>query len=104
MSEKTDEGRRRFLRTSVMAVAALPLSTLVHQRRVQAMPKAEDGHALDYVNDAADADHANYEEGQRCDNCAFWAGEESDGWGTCHHPQFSGVMVNSEGWCSAYAG
>lgn len=87
-----------------MTVAALPLATLIHQRRVQAMAKAEDGHALDYVNDAAESDHPDREEGQRCETCAFWAGEEEDGWGGCHHPEFSDVMVNASGWCSAWAG
>lgn len=104
MSEPTDTGRRKFLRTGAMAVAALPLSTLIHQRSVKAMPQAEDGHAHDYVNDPADTDHDAYEEGQRCDNCAFWAGEKDDGWGECQHPDFADVLVKDEGWCSVWAG
>ena len=104
MSESTDKGRRRFLKTGAMAVAALPLATLVHQGRVHAMPQAEDGHAHDYVNDGADAEHDAYEEGQRCDNCAFWGGEEDNGWGSCMHPDFSDVLVKDKGWCSVWAG
>lgn len=104
MTEPTDTSRRKFLKTGAMAVAALPLSTLVHQRDVRAMAKAEDGHAHDYVNDVADADHESYEDGQRCDNCAFWAGESDNGWGECHHPDFSDVLVKDEGWCSVWAG
>ncbi|WP_290652326.1 high-potential iron-sulfur protein [Aquisalimonas sp.] len=105
MTKPTDTGRRRFLKTGAMAVAALPLSTLIHQRSVKAMPQAEDGHALDYVNDAADAaDHPEYEEGQYCHNCAFWAGAEDNGWGQCHHPEFADVLVNEDGWCSVWAG
>lgn len=100
-----DENRRKFLKTSAMAVAALPLSALVHQRVVKAMPQAEDGHAHDYVNDAADAEgHPQYQEGQRCDNCAFWGGEEDNGWGTCMHPDFSDVLVRADGWCDAWIG
>ncbi len=104
MTEPTDNGRRKFLKTGAMAVAALPLATLIHQGKVQAMPRAEDGHALDYVNDGADSDHPDFEEDQRCDNCTFWAGEEENGWGGCHHPEFADVLVKDKGWCSAWAG
>lgn len=105
MTEPTDSGRRRFLRAGILTVAALPLATVVRQQTVRAMPQAEAGHALNYVNDASNADpDAGYQEGQRCDNCAFWAGQEQDGWGQCHHPQFADVMVRAGGWCSGYAG
>ncbi len=103
MSNPIDGGRRKFLKASAMGVAALPLATLVHQRTVKAMPQAEDDHAHDYVNDAADADHPRYEEGQYCDNCTFWEGEVENGWGECSHPDFTDVLVKDKGWCGVYA-
>jgi len=100
-----NESRRVFLRTAALGVAAVPMAKMAfHSPEAKAeMPKAEDGHALDYVNDAADSDHDRYEEGQQCDNCAFWAGEKKDGWGGCHHPDFQNVLVAAEGWCNVYA-
>ena len=106
MHEKTDPDRRRFLRRAAVTIATIPVASLVlhPQRRALAdKPEAEDGHAHHYVNDAADADHDNYEEGELCENCAFWAGEERNGWGGCHHPDFQDVLVNADGWCSVYA-
>jgi len=101
-----NKSRRVFLRTAALGVAAVPLARFAtHSPQARAeMEKAEDGHALDYVNDGADSDHDKYEDGQRCDNCAFWAGEESDGWGKCNHPEFSNVLVKDKGWCNQYAG
>lgn len=105
MSDRSDNSRRRFLKGSAAVVAAIPLATLVQHRRAFAKAEAEEGHAKDYVHDAADAaDHDKYKEDSRCENCAFWAGEEADGWGGCHHPDFSDVLVNADGWCSAWAG
>ena len=103
MSNPSESGRRRFLKVTALAAAALPLGALIKPQRVIAMAKAEDGHALDYVNDAADAaDHPQFEEGQRCDNCVFWMGEEQNGWGRCQHPQFDDVLVRDKGWCSTW--
>ncbi|MBK5943810.1 MAG: high-potential iron-sulfur protein [Halorhodospira halophila] len=99
-----DKSRRTFLKGSAVALAALPLSTLLHQRSARAEPRAEDGHAHDYVNEAADASgHPRYEEGQLCENCAFWGEAVEDGWGRCTHPDFDEVLVKAEGWCSVYA-
>ncbi len=103
MSDSIDGGRRKFLKASAVTAAALPLATLLHQGTVKAKSKAEEDHAHDYVNDAADADHDRYQDGQKCSNCVFWEGEEEDGWGSCSHPSFSDVLVNAEGWCSVYA-
>ncbi|MFO8142347.1 MAG: high-potential iron-sulfur protein [Marinobacter sp.] len=98
------KSRRVFLRTAALGVIAVPLAKVAtHVPVAHAQkPKAEDGHALDYVNNGADSDHDKYQEGNKCSNCAFWAGEESDGWGGCRHPQFSSVLVNTEGWCNTY--
>lgn len=105
MSEH-NPSRRVFLRTAALGLAAVPLArfaTHSNTARAQDLPKAEDGHALDYVNKASDTDHDKYKEGQNCESCAFWAGEEADGWGKCRHPEFTDVLVNAEGWCNTYA-
>jgi len=100
-----DKSRRVFLRTAAMGAAAIPMAKLAtHSPEAKAgKSKAEDGHALDYVNDASDSDHSAYSDGEQCDNCAFWSGEEENGWGGCQHPDFSDVLVNAEGWCNVYA-
>lgn len=105
MTDETDFHRRRFLRNVAVTLATIPVASLVlhpHRQARADKPRAEDGHAHDYVNDAADADHPAFEEGQRCDNCAFWAGEQENGWGGCHHPDFQGVLVKADGWSSVY--
>lgn len=98
--------RRRFLRGAVLTATALPAGGYVmgfaNPAWAEDRPRAEDGHAWDYVNDAADADSELYEDGQLCSNCVFWTGEVEDGWGGCQHPDFEDVLVNAEGWCSAY--
>jgi len=103
MSDHPNAGRRAFLRRASVALAAIPVVGLGTFSTAHAMEKAEDGHAHDYVNNAADAaGHDAYEEGAICENCAFWAGEEQNGWGGCHHQAFQGVLVNAEGWCDAH--
>ncbi len=105
MKDSPDNSRRKFLKGSAAVVAAIPLSTLVAHKQAFAKAEAEEGHAHDYVHDAADAsDHEAFQDDARCDNCAFWAGEEADGWGGCHHPDFRDVLVRAEGWCSVWAG
>jgi hypothetical protein len=98
--------RRRFLTSALAVGAAAPLAGVGFggpARAAENLPRAEDGHAWDYVNDASDtADHELYEEGQACANCIFWTGEVEDGWGGCQHPDFEEVLVNAEGWCAAY--
>lgn len=106
MSNDVSKSRRLFLRGAVLSAAIVPVAGLglkvSDKAFAQDLPQAEDGHALDYVNNAADSDHQAYEEGQQCQNCVFWAGESEDGWGRCNHPQFSDVLVNAEGWCNAF--
>lgn len=99
-----NKSRRVFLRTAALGVVAVPLAKAVtHVPAAHAeKPKAEDGHALDYVNNGSDSTHDRYQEGNKCDNCAFWSGEVADGWGGCRHPQFNSVLVNAEGWCNTW--
>ncbi|WP_339798699.1 high-potential iron-sulfur protein [uncultured Marinobacter sp.] len=100
----TKQSRRVFLRTAALGVAALPLARFAtHSPTAHASkPKAEDGHALDYLNNGADSNHEKHKDGQMCQNCVFWTGEVEDGWGNCQHPQFANVLVNAEGWCNTY--
>ncbi|WP_019589263.1 MULTISPECIES: high-potential iron-sulfur protein [unclassified Thioalkalivibrio] len=106
MSDKHNANRRAFLRRASAAVAAIPVVSLMGTQSVHAAEeKAEDGHAHDYVNDAADAaDHPQFQEGARCDNCAFWNAnaDAPDGWGGCFHQDFQNVLVNEAGWCDAH--
>jgi len=104
MTETKPNARRDFLRRAAGAAAILPLAGLGARRAAAQddLPHAEDGHAQNYVNAAADADHPRYEEGMACNNCVFWQGGDAD-WGPCQHPQFRDVAVNRNGWCAAYA-
>ena len=112
MSNPIDNGRRNFLKTGAMAVASIPLASLLTQRTAQAasvpegaaeMPHAENGHAHNYVNDHTTTDHSRYQEGQMCSGCQFWVDSVDGDWGYCQHPSFSDVLVNANGWCSVYA-
>lgn len=108
MQSPLDHNRRRFLTRAAVAASVVPLSTLALQlpsRRATAAdrPEAEDGHAHDYVRNAADSDHAMFEAGSNCGNCAFWSGSVTDDHGGCFHPDFMTVLVAEEGWCSVYA-
>jgi hypothetical protein len=102
-----DRNRRGFLRSALLTATVLPTAGLgiaaARPAWAADRPRAEDGHAWDYVNAAEDAaGHEVYEAGNTCANCIFWTGEVADGWGECVHPDFMEVLVNAEGWCSAY--
>lgn len=103
MTDTPDSLRRAFLRRAAGAAAILPLTGLAANRAAaQDEPRAEDGHAQNYVQNAEDADHARYEEGQMCSSCVFWRGDDAE-WGACQHPEFRDVLVASNGWCAAFA-
>ncbi|MFO7756883.1 MAG: high-potential iron-sulfur protein [Roseovarius sp.] len=104
MHDKFETARRAFLRKIAAFGAAVPLAGITVAGPAFAQEeKAEDGHALDYVNDYNDAtDHDRFREGSKCSNCVFWQGGD-DEWGGCQHPQFRDVLVNENGWCNAYA-
>lgn len=102
MSTKLDTARRAFLRSAIGTAAILPLAGLAARQAAAQDAQAEDGHALNYVNDHTTADHPRYREGQQCSQCVFWQGGDAE-WGPCQHPQFRDVQVNAEGWCSGFA-
>ena len=100
--------RRSMLKAAGIIATGAPLAILAgygtRAAKADDRPHAEDGHALDYVNDAADAaGHDRYTEGARCQDCAFWAGHVDGSWGGCNHPNLSDVLVNQDGWCEAFA-
>jgi hypothetical protein len=97
--------RRAFLRKIAAYGAVAPMTGIVITAAGPALAeeRAEDGHAQNYVNDAtAGVDSPRYREGSLCANCTFWRGGD-DEWGACQHPAFRGVLVNTNGWCQAYA-
>lgn len=106
MPDTFETARRAFLRKITAFGAAVPFAGLGITAASPAFAdeeRAEEGHAHDYVHDAADAeDHARFQEGSNCANCAFWQGGD-DEWGGCQHPDFRDVLVAADGWCSAYA-
>lgn len=102
MSEQPNIKRRNFLRQASAAVAAIPVVSVVGMSGARASaPLAEDGHALNYVNNAADTDHPQHEAGQMCQNCAFWGGGDAEQ-GQCYHAEFQGVHVSANGWCTGF--
>ena len=105
MTDETDTARRAFLRklAALGAVAPMAGAAITAAGPAAAEERAEEGHAHDYVHNAADAaDHPRFREGSQCSNCAFWQGGD-DEWGACQHPSFRNVLVAAEGWCSIYA-
>ncbi|WP_405228240.1 high-potential iron-sulfur protein [Lentisalinibacter sediminis] len=60
--------------------------------------------ALGYVHDATDVDqskYARYQPGQACSNCQLFQAKGDEEWAGCSI--FPGKLVNTAGWCSAYA-
>jgi hypothetical protein len=47
------------------------------------------------------AKYTKYADGQRCDNCALYAGAAGSASAPC--PLFGGKLVEAGGWCSAWA-
>ncbi|MBS3800312.1 MAG: high-potential iron-sulfur protein [Thioalkalivibrio sp.] len=102
MSEQPNIKRRNFLRQASAAVAAIPVVSVVGMSAAKASAAlAEDGHAHNYVNNAADADHPDHKAGQMCQNCAFWGGGDAEQ-GQCYHADFQGVHVSASGWCKEF--
>jgi hypothetical protein len=108
-----EDGRRRFLCSGPIALAALTLAA--RQGATQAQAKAPAGggphlaesdamaKALGYVQDAAKADKArfaNWKAGETCAGCLQFKGAGSAAWGPCQ--LFPGKQVRAKGWCSAW--
>ncbi|MEH6562067.1 MAG: high-potential iron-sulfur protein [Marinobacter sp.] len=99
----TNQSRRKFMRQSLLGIAALPLGASILSQRVFAQeltpldPSVAQAKALNYVKKAEDAsDHPAYEAGEQCSNCRFFQ-EANNG---CQlFPQNS---VEPEGWCQSW--
>lgn len=100
----TDQSRRKFMRHSLLGIAALPLGASVLSQRVFAQelppldPSAAQAKALNYVQKADEASgHAAYEAGEKCSNCRFFQQANN---GCTLFPKNS---VEAGGWCSGWA-
>lgn len=96
--------RRRFLLMGVAGAAALPvlgLSSREAHAKKKVDPSGAVARSLGYVEDASKADSAARKEGQICKNCQLYGSGAAQGkWGSC--AAFSGKLVKSTGWCTAY--
>lgn len=57
--------------------------------------------ALGYKANAKDVRAPNYVAGQKCSNCRYYQGKESDAKAPC--PLVGGKLVAGPGWCVAWA-
>ena len=102
--------RRKFLRTSLLVGAALPLGAIPLVLKADNHRVSEDdptAKAMGYLHDAAKVDVAKYprragEAGsqQYCNNCQLYKAGSDEGWGGC--AIFPGKEVNAKGWCNAW--
>jgi hypothetical protein len=88
--------RRRFLKLSAgglvgLSVGGVSLKAFANEQLDADNPQAK---ALQYV-------HKSVKEGANCANCALIQGSAGDTWRPC--AIFPGKLVNSEGWCAAWA-
>lgn len=100
----TDQSRRKFVRCSLLSLAALPLGASILSRRALAadLPRLDaadaQAQALNYVEDASQAsDHPSYQDGSRCENCLHF---KADIEGCALFPENS---VEPAGWCMSWA-
>lgn len=98
-----NQSRRKFMRNSVLGLAALPFGvgilskTAFAQELPRLDPSSSTAQALNYVEVASDAsDHPAYAEGEVCDNCMFWVPDTE---GCQLFPQNS---VEPKGWCQSW--
>lgn len=87
--------RRRFLKLSGgvvgLSVGGISLKAFAAE---QVDPESPQAKALQYV-------HKSVKDGQNCANCVLIQGADGDAWRPCGI--FPGKLVNSEGWCAAWA-
>ncbi|MFO8155341.1 MAG: high-potential iron-sulfur protein [Pseudomonadota bacterium] len=104
MSDCNDISRRKFLKTSLGAMAAVPVAALVGGGTAFAAEQLKEddpqAQAMHYRHDVADVSHDNYEDGQNCANCSLYAGDADADWAPCSI--FGNKEVNGNGWCTAY--
>ncbi len=98
-----NQSRRKFMRNSLMGLAALPLGAGILSKAAFAQslprldPSSSNAQALTYVEVASEAsDHPAYSENEYCDNCMFFT---ADNEGCQLFPQHS---VEPKGWCQSW--
>ena len=99
-----NESRRKFMRHSLLGMAALPLGMGILTQRAFAQtltpldPSNPQAKALNYVTVAEEAaGHPAYAAGEHCANCALFQAANN---GCSLFPQNS---VESNGWCQVWA-
>ncbi len=102
ISKASPETRRQFLKTAVVAGAAVITGGVVRQL-FAAEPQLTDADstakAMDYVEDGTTSKNALYKPGSVCANCQLYTGGAT-GYGNCQ--LFPGRLVNAKGWCTSY--
>jgi hypothetical protein len=88
--------RRRFLKLSAGGIVGISMGgiSLKAQANEQLDPENPQAKALQYTH-TSDKPEAN------CANCALIQGNDGDTWRPCSI--FPGKLVNSDGWCAAWA-
>jgi hypothetical protein len=101
-NQKTMETRRLFLKTTVVATAAVMAGGTM-RKLFAAEPHLTDADptakAMDYVEDATTSKNKLYKPGSICANCQLYTGGTS-GYGNCQ--LFPGKLVSAKGWCTSY--
>jgi hypothetical protein len=95
--------RRRLLRVTAMAAAAVPLGSLLSRPAAADAPLISPSDpaaaAVQYVEDASQSKAAK--PGSKCATCALYQGAAGSAQGPC--ALFAGKQVKAAGWCSAWA-
>lgn len=103
-SGPTTEARRQFLKTTLVAIAAVMAGATIRKAfGAGDMPHLTDADptakAMDYVDDATTSKNKLYKPGSVCANCQLYSGGPT-GYGDCQ--LFPGKLVSAKGWCTSY--
>ena len=96
------ESRRRFVKISVVGLAAAPFAALLSgaAQAVDAVSESDPtAAALGYKMDATKASNRK-DNTAVCGNCSLYSGSSGASTGPCS--VFGGKLVNAKGWCTAW--
>lgn len=95
--------RRRFIKNSVVSLAAVPFANTLLIGTAQAAEAVSESDptatALGYKMDATKASNRK-DNTAVCGNCSLYSGKPSASDGPCS--VFGGKLVNAKGWCTAW--
>ena len=95
--------RRRFIKNSVVSLAAVPFANTLPIGPAQAADAVSESDpmatALGYKMDATKASNRK-DNTAVCGNCSLYSGKPGTSDGPCS--VFGGKLVNAKGWCSAW--